>query len=258
MKWEDEGLILSVRPFSEKGSIACLLTPGHGRNMGWVHGSSKQAARALLQPGTLVQAHWQARLEEQLGTFRLEARSGGVSGVLSCLFSKPLALSALSSAAALLETFLPEREPHPSLYNTFKGLLAALIQEDWLGTYFDFECHLLGAAGFRLDLTKCAATGGKEDLFYVSPRSGRAVCAQKGAPYHDKLLKMPNFVQNSTTLTRQDLLSGLDLTEYFMERYILPHGMSAQGVNARGARELPSARTRFKDHLGASFKQKER
>lgn len=257
MKWEDEGLILSVRPFSEKGSIACLLTPEYGRNMGWVHGSSKQATRALLQPGTLVQAHWQARLEEQLGIFRLEPFGGGFSGVVSSLFARPLALSALTSAAALIETFLPEREPHPSLYTTFKGLLAALTQEDWLGAYFDFECHLLGAAGFRLDLTKCAATGEREDLFYVSPRSGRAVCAQKGAPYHDKLLRMPGFVHNGATLTHQDLLSGLDLTEYFMERYILPHGMS-QGANARGARELPSARTRFKDHLGASFKQKER
>ena len=46
---------------------------------------------------------------------------------------------------------------------------------------------LLADLGFGLDLSSCAATGTRENLAYVSPRSGRAVSAEAGKPYLDRL-----------------------------------------------------------------------
>ena len=57
-----------------------------------------------------------------------------------------------------------------------------------------WECGLLAALGFGLDLARCAATGATDDLAYVSPRSGRAVSRAAGVPYHDKLLPLPGFL----------------------------------------------------------------
>ena len=46
-----------------------------------------------------------------------------------------------------------------------------------------FELQMLAELGFGLDLSSCAATGTDADLCYVSPKSGRAVSAQAGAPW---------------------------------------------------------------------------
>ncbi|HEY1961349.1 MAG TPA: DNA repair protein RecO C-terminal domain-containing protein, partial [Rhizomicrobium sp.] len=83
----------------------------------------------------------------------------------------------------------------------------------------------------------CAATGVTGDLIYVSPRSGRAVSREGGAPYADRLLKLPPFflgAQNSEP-TAADILAGLDLTAYFLlDRVLQPHG-----------KQLPQARIRL-------------
>ena len=38
---------------------------------------------------------------------------------------------------------------------------------------------MLAESGFALDLAECAATGARDDLIYVSPKSGRAVSAAR-------------------------------------------------------------------------------
>ena len=86
-----------------------------------------------------------------------------------------------------------------------------------------------------LDLSACAATGAAEDLIYVSPRSGRAVSREAGAPYGDKLLALPGFlVDQSAPLTTADILAGFTLTGFFLERDVLePHGLVLPDARAR-------------------------
>ena len=43
-----------------------------------------------------------------------------------------------------------------------------------------FEVLLLDELGFGLDLDSCAATGRRDELVYVSPKSGLAVCRDAG------------------------------------------------------------------------------
>jgi DNA repair protein RecO (recombination protein O) len=86
---------------------------------------------------------------------------------------------------------------------------------------------LLDDLGFGLDLARCVATGSADDLVYVSPKSGRAVSRDAGAPYRDRLLPLPAFLlgRQAGIAGPADLLSGLQLTEYFLERWVLsPHG----------------------------------
>ena len=63
-----------------------------------------------------------------------------------------------------------------------------------------FEAQVLAECGFRLDLSRCAATGAREDLAYVSPRSGRAVSLAAGAPWRDRLLPLPAFLREGAML----------------------------------------------------------
>ena len=76
---------------------------------------------------------------------------------------------------------------------------------------------VLAALGYGLDVASCAATGTIENLTHVSPRSGRAVCADAAEPYLDKLLVLPPFMRGERSLSENDIADGLKLTGYFLE-----------------------------------------
>jgi len=237
MQWSDEGIILSVKPHGETAAVAEIFTRTHGRHLGLVHGGRSRKLRPVLQTGNHVDATWKARLAEHLGHVLLELRKGYAAQAMD----DPLALAGLSSLCALAR-LLPERDPHPSLFEVALFVLGYLDDaEVWPALMVRWELALLDEIGFGLDLASCAATGVKDDLIYVSPKSGRAVSAAAGADYKDRLLQLPGFLaknrQGETTLA--DVISGLDLTGHFLEtRVLLPRGET-----------MPAARVRFKDLL---------
>src|SRR5580698_2079338 len=185
MDFEDDAFVLAARVHGEAGAIVELLTETHGRYVAHVAGGGSRRVRPFLQPGGRVIVRYRARVAEQLGSAQVEPVGEGPSA----LFDDPLALAGLASAASVSAGALPEREPHPGAFLAFEALGAALTQvEIWPAVYVRFEAGLLQEPGFGLDLSKCAATGTTDDLIYVSPRTGRAVSREAGAPYADRLL----------------------------------------------------------------------
>jgi DNA repair protein RecO (recombination protein O) len=264
MEWRDDGFVLSARRHGESALIIELLTREHGRHAGLVRGGQSPRRRALLQPGNLLAAFWRGRLPEHLGTFECEL----IAAHAASLLDDPDRLAALNAAVALLVAALPEREVQPNLYASFAALLAALAPTlpspacggglewgqsgtgagvqvtgdslpDWPEAYVLWECGLLAALGFGLDLGRCAATGTNQDLAYVSPRSGRAVSREAGRPYHDKLLPLPAFLWRDAPATPEDIVAGLILTRHFF----LHHLLEPQGGR------LPEARERLLERM---------
>lgn len=218
MDWTDEGIVLTVRRHGEHNAVLSLLTHAHGRHGGLVHGGAGKAARGALQPGNRLLVTWAARLAEQLGHLTWEPLTPHGARWLD----DPLRLAALASACALAELSLPERVPHPGAYAGLAALLDSLADDDWPALYAHWELGLLAELGYGLDLDRCAATGATERLIYVSPRSGGAVCESAGAPYRDRLLPLPGFLRTGEAASRTDVLDGLRLTGYFLERRALP------------------------------------
>ena len=93
--------------------------------------------------------------------------------------------------------------------------------------YSYFEFYLLDFLGIGLDLSECSATGSKEDLAYVSPKSGRAVCAQAGEPYKERLYKFPHFIlKQNYAPTAAELRDLLEMTEFFLyKNFFATHGL---------------------------------
>ena len=237
MDWTDEGIILGVRPHGETASVVELLTRDHGRHLGLVHGGRSRRMRPVLQPGNHVEVSWKARLAEQLGHMALESRRAFAAEVMD----HPLPLAGLASLTALAR-LLPERDPHPSLYEVSLFVLGYLDEpEVWPALLVRWELALLDELGFGLDLTACAATGANDDLIYVSPKSGRAVSASAGEPYADRLLTLPPFLRGRSqgTVSQSDIAAGFALTGHFLQTRIL------------GPREetLPEVRGRLTDML---------
>lgn len=219
MEWHDTGIILSVRPHGEYNAIVEIFTQAQGRHLGLVHGGRSRKKRPTLQPGNIVDATWRARLSEHLGTFSLELLQAYASFVIS----DKKALAALNTISTLIQ-LLPERDPHPGLYKGY-DLILQNIEDDaiWPGLYVRWELELLNELGFGLDFSKCAATGETDNLIYVSPKTGCAVSADAGAPYHGKLLKLPDFLNrhSKVEILEASILDGFVLTGFFLEKYVL-------------------------------------
>ncbi len=233
MDWIDEGIVLSCRAHGETAAIAHLLTRAHGRHAGLVHGGMGRRQRPLLQAGNLLRVEWQARLAEQLGTWRPELMAANAGRVLDDAVS----LAGLSAACAVLDAALPEREPHPAMFDGCIAFLSALGHEGWPMLYVHLELGLLQELGFGLDLASCALTGVVEDLAYVSPRTGRAVAREAAAPWIDKLLPLPGFLArpgNGVRASGAEILSGLALTGHFLERHVFwPHDKALPAARGR-------------------------
>jgi len=236
MEWQDSGFILVARRHGESAAIIEVLTSEHGRHAGLVRGGQSPRRRALLQPGNAVAVTWRARLPEHLGTIECEL----VRAHAARFLDDPERLAGLTAAAALVAACLPEREPHGDVYRSFAGLVEAFDSvAAWPLRYIAWECDLLAALGFGLDLSACAVTGTTADLAYVSPRTGRAVSREAGRPYHDKLLPLPDFLYRDAAAEPAGIAAGLALTGHFLQRHLmLPQG-----------RNLPEARERLAERM---------
>lgn len=235
MQWTDEALVLSVRPHGETAAVVELLTAQHGRYLGLVHGGRSRRLRPVLQIGNHVDVTWKARLAEHLGHMSLELRRGYAAEAMSDARS----LAGLT-AIATMARLLPERDPHPSLYEVAMFVLSFIDDPSvWPALYARWELALLGELGFGLDLDACAAHGTNDNLIYVSPRSGRAVSASAGEPYKDKLLPLPAFLRDGNAaggVTARDLRDAFHLTAHFLETRVLgPSGLPMPDARGRMA-----------------------
>ena len=223
MQWTDEGIVLGAAAHGEGSAIAELFTRERGRWRGLVRGGASRRMRPVLQAGNLVRATWAARLEEQLGGFRLEPLSLRAGRWLEEGFS----LAGLSVLVADLR-LLPEREAHWALHAGALLVLDHLEEaEVWPALLARFELRLLADLGFGLDLERCAASGSREALHWVSPRSGRAVSAAAAAGLEGRLLPLPGFLRGDDAAPgRAEMAAALELTGFFLRRRVLePRGL---------------------------------
>lgn len=231
MEWRDEGIILGTRRHGETSAILEVMTRAHGRHLGLVRGGRSRRLQPVLQPGNRVDLVWRARLDEHLGTFQAEALETNAAR----LMDSAVAVYGLQVLAAHLR-LLPERDAHAALYETLCLMIAHLDDADAAGELVArFELLVLEELGFGLDLAECAATGTHADLVYVSPKSGRAVSREAGAPWHDRMLPLPAFLQRGSG-QRADAAAVEDafrLTGFFLARHVYePRGLQAPEARA--------------------------
>ncbi|NDV86643.1 DNA repair protein RecO [Aurantimonas aggregata] len=224
MEWREEAIVLGVKRHGETSVIAEVMTRERGRHLGLVRGGRSRKQQPVLQPGNSVEVHWRARLDEHMGTFILEP----VELRAARLMEDGVGLNGIQLVAAHLR-LLAERDPHPRLYDGLMVIVDHLDTPDKAAELMlRFEIALLEELGFGLDLERCAATGRRDDLAYVSPKTGRAVSREAGAPWHDKLLPLPAFLNTEgTNADAASLADAYRMTGYFLARHVFePRGIA--------------------------------
>lgn len=231
MQLTTTAIVCTVLPHGETSAIIRALSPAHGLIAFYIRGARGRRLRPVLQPGNIIAATLQARLDTQLasGTAELiEPRAA--------LITTGFGLAILEWSTALTAAALPEAAPHPALHAALDALTAALAAEAsplTLGaTLARYELLLLAELGFAPDLTSCVATGTTQDLAFVSPKSSQAVSSTAGEPYAARLLPLPAFLISSAPPDPEQVQAALILTRHFLARHILT-GAAARLFAAR-------------------------
>jgi len=224
MQWQENSIILSSKLFSENAKIVTVFNRSIGKTSGLVRGT-----KASIHAGDISNILWKGRTLEQLGSFRVE----NVFSPFTFAFNHPQEISAIESVCFLCHKGLPERAPHPKLFDSLQTLLLSISQKNWLINYALFEVNFLSEVGIGLSLSKCAVTGSSDNLYYVSPRTGCAVTEEVGARYKDRLFLLPKFlVFNDEYPNDYDIFCALQITGHFLKMYF-------NGINGG---KLPPAR----------------
>lgn len=219
MQWSDDAILLSTRKIGESSVIARIFTRDNGVCAGMIRGAHGKKMRGIIQPGNTLKVVWQARLTEQLGTLSCEMHTARAALMLN----DSQKLLALQTICHIIENTFPERHPYPRFYQYFTDFLDMLIDaRNWHKEYVLLELAILAQTGFGLDLSRCADTFSTENLTYISPKSGRAVCETSGKPYHHKLLPLPQFLRDDNhEPTASEISEGLNVSEYFLNHWLL-------------------------------------
>jgi DNA repair protein RecO (recombination protein O) len=233
MHLETPAIVCAVLPHGEHGAVVRFLTPADGLLAGYVRGGRSRALRPVLQPGNGVAVALRARVDTQLAAATVE-----LTAARAALATSAAGLATLTWLTGLSATSLSEAVPHPALYRTLTAIIDAIAADAGplaLGeAVVRYEVLLLSELGLGLDLTTCAATGTREDLCYVSPKSRQAVSRAAGLPYANVMLPLPPLLLGGVA-NAAGILNGLILTGHFIERDVL----------AGRARDLLDARLRL-------------
>jgi DNA repair protein RecO (recombination protein O) len=231
IRWSDEALLLSVTRHGEANAIIEVFCESQGRHAGIVRGGGGRRMAPILQPGATLQVEWSARIEDHLGTFKVEPVTSRAA-----LLADRGCLSAMTALTTLIRETLPERETVPGFYDLSLSVLDAMPGQDWPVAYALWEMQLLQELGFGLDLSQCAVTGTTENLRYVSPKSGRAVSVEGAGDWVNRLLRLPPFLRGEGQgATTGDVLDSLTLTGFFLKEHVIPDRQNRSRPDPRDA-----------------------
>jgi DNA repair protein RecO (recombination protein O) len=238
LEWEAPGIVLMANAYGEGDALSAVFTETHGVFRGLARGGLSRARANIWQTGNLVEARWVARLTDQLGSFSAEL----VHPAAALAMQDALLLSVLTSCCAVAEGALPEREAHPVVFKGLLHLIAHLGQGDPVAELVLWECGLLSELGYGLDLAACAVTGARENLAFVSPKTGRAVSEEGAGLWRERLLRLPPFLTGGSPPGKDDLIDAMRLTGHFLTRDVF------------GARHrpVPPARQMLCDRVAAT------
>ena len=219
MNISDQGIIISSKAFQETSAIVTVFTREHGLQNGIANNIKSAKNAHIYLAGNFVDFSWNARLATHMGSIKCEL----IKAYGAKVMHNKLRLYAMNSILSLVQVALKPHEKYTALFDMLHEYIAG--DEFSFLDYIKTELFILQEIGYSLDLSVCAATGSTENLVYVSPKSGKAVCEEAGRPYDDMMLKLPAFLladEHVTCLVQ--IRDALNLTGYFLKRHVFMGG----------------------------------
>ena len=216
MQIDDEGIIIKKSKYRESSLLITFFSLNHGINSGLVKGVLKKDF-GTYEVGNKVYIKSSFRLSDKLWNCKFELiKNNSVH-----YFDNKNKLSTILTICSIIDLSLPKNNPQINIYKKTINLIENLLSKEWAVKYIFWELFLLSELGYGLDLEKCVVSGKKENLIYVSPKSGKAVSKKEGEKYKNKLLNLPKFLIDKNVKPSNDSLKqAITLTGFFIDKFL--------------------------------------
>jgi DNA repair protein RecO (recombination protein O) len=215
----DTGYILKRTLYGESGFILTIFSKEHGIICGLVKRAISSKKLQTLSLGNLIDFSWSARMENHLGLVNAELNQG----VGFKIIDSSERLKMLQAILDVIVHSLPERLTEKKLFEGF-SLLMESMRSDPLEAlylnYIEFELLLLKELGFEVDLSKCALTGNNENLYYISPTTGRAACKDAAELFAKKLFLIDDLKLHPHNINKKSFIRACKITGHFLQNFI--------------------------------------
>ncbi len=149
MNWQDEGYLISKRKFRENAIIINVFTSKRGKVSGIVYGGNSRKIRNYLQISNKIFAIYNSKNENNIGYFKTEL----IEPYAPKYFDDKIKTATLLSFSSLLNSLLPDLQPHKKIYESLNVFFNSLKSENWLLTYVIWELNLIKELGYGIDLS---------------------------------------------------------------------------------------------------------
>ncbi len=212
----DKGILISKFKYGESGLIAKIFMENHGVYTGMINGAMSAKKVNICQISNLLDVIYKNKLDETLGYFKVEIKKSYINNFLH----DKLKILMVYSCMELINNLILERENHNSLFYT----TISFFENISISNYLKWEMILLQEIGFSLSLDSCFFCNKKNDLAFISPKTGKSACFTHGSSYKDKLFLMPDSLKNKYYLTNDiienDILLLNKILEFFIMKFI--------------------------------------
>ena len=119
MNWEDEGYLLSKKKFREYAIIISAFTKTHGKISGIVYGGTSRKIKNYLQIGNKIFLIHNSKNRNKLGYLKTEI----IEANSPRYFNDKKRSYLILSITDLLNSLLPDEEPHNNIYLSLDNLI---------------------------------------------------------------------------------------------------------------------------------------
>ncbi len=222
MKFEDCGIIISQKKYGENSLIVKVFSQHHGIYRGFVKSARSKKDKVIFQIGNLISFSYHSRTDENLGQF---SAVDLMRSYCSRIIFDKLKLDCVNSLFSIIDSVFLEKDNHEILFTKLQNFLQKIAEDhtqkqDFLADYIRLELKILKTLGYGIDLSACVVTNATTNLAFVSPKSACAVSFEAGEPYKNKLLRLPSFLLEDAPCNDNQLLDGLKLSGFFLEKFV--------------------------------------
>ena len=211
IKIVDIGFIIYKKKYDENSLIIKILTQNNGIISGYFSNTDKN----IIQNESLVKFIWSAKNITQLGTLEIEL----IKSYTSYIISDKFYIELIELINVLINVLIYEKITENSLFDRLKNIIFLIYKKKnkllILKEFVYFYNLLLNTLGTGIVFNQ----NKKQTLFYISPKSGKAVSQIEGEKYKKKLFLFPKIFQDQES-SENDIYSSIEIINFFLKKYL--------------------------------------
>lgn len=215
MEISDSGIVIVINRHGESFFKLKVFSSSHGLVAGMCR-LSRRAGTASLMIGSVIYFDYKIKDNNDSGWFSLE-----IQNILSTnILDNNQSLLSLQLIAKSLELSVPHMHAEFELYKATAEYIFMISKQNFcFEILIEYKINMLKNLGFALDFKTCAVTGVKDNLEYISPKTGRAVSHQTAMPYVKMLIKMPKYISHNSR-DKGDISEMINMLSFFISKFL--------------------------------------